>query len=165
DGNKAQVWDVLSGQALTPWLEHPDPPHSAAFRSDGQRVVIGAGNPGVVIGTGKAEPEYALHVWAVPSGKKVCTLEGTKTECHEIRGTFTPDGKRILALRRWQRDRVTAAAEAGIWDAETGKRLSSLHSYTGFEESLAGWPENSYLSKDGQRVVTLSRMEMWVWDA
>jgi WD40 repeat protein len=159
EGNEAQVWDALTEEPLSDVLVLDGPVDSVAFRSDGKQAVIGFGQPG-----GK---HHRLHVWDLASGKKVCTLETIDKACTAVRCTFTPDGKRILVERHWLENPYNFAAEAGIWDAQTGKKLTPLHRLYGTGE---GWLESvqggkSLLSKDGRRVVTLTQGGFWVWDA
>jgi WD40 repeat protein/tRNA A-37 threonylcarbamoyl transferase component Bud32/Tfp pilus assembly protein PilF len=160
EGKKVQVWDALSGEPLSEPLLHPFPAQFAAFSPDGARVLIGVRTTGA-----EAARDHAFYVWDIAGSKKVCTLEPTGTASHEVRGQFTPDGKRILAELRWQRDRANVAGEAGIWDAETGKRLTPTQAFTVFTESLSDVGERNFISKDSRQVVTLGQQGIVVWDA
>jgi WD40 repeat protein/tetratricopeptide (TPR) repeat protein len=159
DGNKAQVWDALAEQPLSVPLIHDWPVWSAGFRADGKRVVLAGG-------TNDGE-KNGLVVWDLTSGRKVCTLEETDRLCDTSKGTFTADGKRILVERHWNDNPYAFGGDAGIWDAETGKKLTPMHSFLGTNETwLAGaLGGGALLSKDGNRVVSLSSSSVQVWDA
>jgi WD40 repeat protein/tetratricopeptide (TPR) repeat protein/tRNA A-37 threonylcarbamoyl transferase component Bud32 len=159
EGNRAQVWDALTEQPLSVPLRHDWPVWSAGFRADGKRVVLAGGQ-------GDAK-NYGLVVWDLFGGKKVCTLEATDKACIASKGTFTADGKRILVERHWVATPYHIGGDAGIWDAETGKQLTPLHSFQGTSESWLGGAlgGGARLSKDGHRVVSLSADRVWVWDA
>jgi WD40 repeat protein/tetratricopeptide (TPR) repeat protein len=159
-GSKAQVWDALTEKPLSVPLVHDWRVWSAGFRGDGKRVVLAGGKVD--------EKILGLVVWDLETGKKVCTLETEAANgCSECKGTFTPDGKRILVERHWVENPYNFGGDAGIWDAQTGKRLTPLHRLYGPSE---GWLESvqggrAVLSKDGSRVVTLSGNAFEVWDA
>jgi WD40 repeat protein len=161
EGETARVWDALTEQPVSPLLKLDCPVRSAGFRADGKRVVLAGA---------KADGKNnGLAVWDLASGKKVCTLEGTDTPgwYHGSQGTFTPDGTRILVQRHVLAHPLRFIGDAGIWDAETGKRLTPQHEFQGTNDGWLGGARggSARLSKDGHRVVSLSSTGVQVWDA
>jgi WD40 repeat protein len=100
-GNTAHVWDVNSGKELVCFSGHESTVTSAAFSSDGTRVVTTS-----VDGTAR--------VWDLISGQELQRFIGHE---HALLswGTFSPDGTRV----------VTASYDgtARIWRALTCEAL------------------------------------------
>ena len=98
----------LAGGALSTRLHrllkgHDGPVQSAAFSSDGKRVVT-------------ASDDKTARIWDAESGKEIAVLKGHDDLVRSA--AFSSDGKRV----------VTASADktARIWDAESGKEIAVL---------------------------------------
>jgi WD40 repeat protein len=75
------VWDAATGQPLTGPLEHQDTVRSAAFSSDGTRVVT-------------ASMDKTARVWDAATGKP---LTGPlKHQAGVWSAAFSPDGTRVV---------------------------------------------------------------------
>ena len=133
-GGGARVWEMGSGQVLTPLLEHRNFwVHGAAFGPDGTQVVSW-GRDGLA------------RFWGV--GDRPAISPDLRHD-HAVRhAEYSADGLRM----------VTASNDhtARIWDAETGVLLCSLHH--------AGRVLQARFSRDGRRVLTLDGFSTRVWD-
>src|ERR1017187_7585100 len=75
--------------------------YSAAFSSDGQRVVT-------------ASADHPAQVWDAASGKHLAEMDG-----HPVHtAVFSPDGQRVVT--------VSADHPAQVWDAASGKQLAEM---------------------------------------
>jgi serine/threonine protein kinase/DNA-binding beta-propeller fold protein YncE len=85
-GRTGRVWDVATGEAVTPVLEHPNITLShALFSPDGRRLLTAGWQ--------------TVRVWDAATGKPVT---GFLTQGSNIESvTFNPDGNRVIAGRRW----------------------------------------------------------------
>jgi WD40 repeat protein len=182
-GEKGELLRMLIGTAtrflpLVPILEHGAAVSSAAFSSDGSRVVTASSDRTARVwdaATGKPLGPSFRHQEGVNSaafnrdGSRVVTASSDRTARvwdavtgkplgpplqHQgavWKAAFSPDGSRV----------VTASDDktARIWDASTGKPIGVLLQHQGVVWSVA-------FSPDGTRVITAS----WdktarVWDA
>jgi WD40 repeat protein/tRNA A-37 threonylcarbamoyl transferase component Bud32 len=97
----ARVWDVSSGEPVSPPLKHDGPVLHGAVHPDGQTVVT-------------ASKDGAARVWDVRTGRSVATLRhGGPVPC----ASFSPDGRRVLT--------ASEDGTARLWDAATGKLLAA----------------------------------------
>jgi WD40 repeat protein len=100
DGN-AQVWNVATGEAVTPPLRHDGVVVYATFSPDGRRVAT-AGHDG------------KARVWDAVTGNAL--LPPLRHAGIVNRVAFSPDGRRVLT--------ASADATARIWDAATGQEVT-----------------------------------------
>ena len=171
--------DVAPPYRMTlPRHRHSDSIFSAAYSSDGQRIVTASGDGTARIwdaATGQEIRQLRGHTDRVrfaafsPDGQQVVTNSDDGTartwdsetgqEVHRLLGhtgsvssaAYSPDGHQI----------VTAGSDqtARIWDAETGLEMRQLRGHTGAVSSVA-------YSPDGQQIVTASVDETArVWDS
>ena len=176
--NTARVWDAATGKPVTGPLEHQGQVYSAAFSPDGTRVVTASRDrDGAGVGRGDRQ---ARHPPARASGPRVQrgvqprrhprrhrergqdrarVGRGDRQARHPPPRASGRGGERRVQSRR---HRVVTASDdktARVWDAATGKPLTSPLEHQAQVESAA-------FSPDGTRVVTAS----WdntarVWDA
>jgi WD40 repeat protein len=174
---QAQVWDVTTGQAVTPPLGRTAGANAAAFSPDGRRVAV-------------ANPDNAARIWDLAGTSQRVKLEHSN---NVTRAAFSPDGQRLLTTcedqkaRVWKiaagqviveyaqheamvlhgayspdgRSIVTAGRDnaAHVWEADTGTRTLPLLRHK-------SWVVSAGFSPDGHRVVTASLDRTTrVWDA
>jgi WD40 repeat protein len=135
DDKTVRIWDVSTGDPITPPLEHQGIPTAAGFSPDGTRVVT-------------ASLDDKARVWDAWTGKPV-----TPPLTHHgfiIAMAFGPNGARV----------VTASEDqtAQVWNASTGEQVTSSLEDQDDVHAAA-------FSPDGTRVVTASRDKPRVWDA
>jgi WD40 repeat protein len=136
----ARVWDVATGEAVSPPLKHAAELKRATFSPDGKRIVTVAAN-----GTAR--------VWDSSTGKAL--TPNLKHETALNWAAFSPDGRKLAT--------VGADRMARVWDAATGKPLTDplRHEYPVLFASF---------SHDGKRLVTCGgqsegpRGEVRVWE-
>jgi WD40 repeat protein/serine/threonine protein kinase len=132
----ARVWDVRTGEAVSPPLRHGHLVWKAAFSPDGRRVVT-------------ASHDRTARVWQASGGQAV----SPPLLHHDpvVDASFSPDG-------RWV---VTASWDgtARLWDAATGAPRTGPLKH-------ASWLYTVSFSPDGRHVVTASNDHTaQVWDA
>jgi predicted oxidoreductase (fatty acid repression mutant protein) len=131
----ARVWDALTGQPVTPPLEHKLGVPHAAFSPDGRWVVT-------------ASHDETARVWDALTGEPVTpALQHYGSVVH---ADFSPDGRRVVTASQ---DRT-----ARVWDALTGQPITPPLEHQ-------SWVSYAAFSPDGRRVVTASQDKTArVWD-
>jgi WD40 repeat protein/serine/threonine protein kinase len=132
----ARVWEVRTGEAVTPPLRHGHLVWKAAFSPDGRRVVT-------------ASHDRTARVWDASSGRAV--TPALPHDSAVVDASFSPDGRRV----------VTASTDgtARLWDAVTGRPRTPPLKH-------ASWLYSVSFSPDGRHVVTASNDHTaQVWDA
>jgi WD40 repeat protein/serine/threonine protein kinase len=132
----ARVWDVSTGEAVTPPLRHADIVFRAAFSPDSRLVVT-------------ASHDQTARVWDVRSGQAIGPPMPHNSSVEDA--SFSPDG-------RWV---VTASTDgtARVWDALTGQPRTPPIKH-------ALWLHSVSFSPDGRHIVTASHdSTARVWDA
>lgn len=99
----AQVWDIASGDALTPRIRHTAFTPVATFDATADRILTGS-------------YDGTARVWDARTGEPVSPP--MRHEAGVTAGSFLPDGRRV----------ITSAQRGGvaIWDAATGERMLHL---------------------------------------
>ena len=93
---------------------HEDAVQSAAFNSDGSRIVTGSG-------------DKTARIWEAATGNEITVLRGHE---HWVNSAvFSPDGTRIVTASRDE--------TARIWDAVTGKEITVLRGHENSVSSAA----------------------------
>jgi WD40 repeat protein/serine/threonine protein kinase len=162
----ARVYDLATGQALSPCLAHESAVSRAAFSPDGQRVVTAGmdgtarvwdATSGRLLGAPPRHSAAVTHAAFSPEGKRIVTAsaDGTARVWHAASGesltppllharnvnhaAFNPDGDQV----------VTASGDgmARIWNAVSGEALSPPLQHAG-----PVW--QACFSPDGGRVAT-----------
>jgi WD40 repeat protein len=171
---KPRVW--TAGGALVHALTgHQDDVWDAVFSPDGKRVVT-------------ASSDKTARVWDTRTGSEICQLSGHDDLVRSI--AFSPDGKKIAttsndrSARIWQAPcgpqlavlgehgswvgavsfssngaRVLTTSsdnKARIWDAESGRELTSVMPST-------SWV--ALLTPDGERLITIDKASVRIWNA
>ncbi len=132
----ARVWDIRTGEPISPPMEHAGDVHKASFSPDG-RWVVTAGIDGTA------------RVWDATSGAPITPpcLHGQRV--NDV--VFSPDGRRF----------VTASHDktARVWDAKTGEPITPPLPHEDVVQQAS-------FSPDGQHVATASDdSTAQVWDA
>jgi WD40 repeat protein len=137
--NTIRVWDVASRKD-TLVIRYADAFWAPlALSDDGRKVAAGSSDPGAFT--------YSLRVWDAKTGRQLISVPhpGTPDSI-----AFSPDGRRLA---------TTAAEVVLIWDAATGKPISTLKGHTSSVLSVA-------FSRDGKRLVSSSNdFTARIWDA
>jgi WD40 repeat protein len=131
----SQPWAAPTLKPLLALSGHHSSVRSAAFSSDGKRVVT-------------ASTDKTARLWDDETGAAIARLRGHEELVWSA--AFSPDGKRV----------VTASDDktARLWDGETGAAIATLR---GHEDPV--W--SAAFSPDGKRVVTASVDETArLWD-
>ena len=140
----ARLWDAATGQPSTPPLVPCGFGH-AAFSPDATRIITATFRGGA-------------RLWDAPRAGRSPQPWTAKAIVQDV--AFSPDGRYVItasATSPWAKG--TGAAEARIWDAETGRRIGSLpHT----QEIL-----RARFSPDGRRILTAGRdgiARIWIWE-
>ena len=174
----AQIWDLETGQPLSPPLEHPDTITALASSADGKTVLTGCsdgkinfwnGENGQSIPTSKqlkgtvkaiaftekgilaltAGSDGLVQVWNVESAKAFPRLASPNSAIRSV--AFSPSGLRVVI--------GTFDANARLYEFETGKQRFQMSSHTDSVEAVA-------FSPDSQKILTGSNDQtVRLWDA
>jgi WD40 repeat protein len=131
----ARVFDIASGQPVSPLVRHHGQVSPVAFSPDGRRVLT-------------LNDDQTARVWDALTGLPVCPpLKHSGMVRH---AAFSPDGRLV----------VTASADrtARVWDISSGAPGSP-------PQKPFGWVNQATFSPDGQRVMTTITSQARVWDA
>jgi WD40 repeat protein len=130
------VW-TTNGELLAELKGHRQQVASAAFSSDGKRIVTGSW-------------DHTAQVWDASTGKKLLDPVGHKGHI-VFAAAFSPDDERI----------VTGGADntVRVWDASTGAEIAVLKGHTAKVRSVN-------MTSDGKRLLTTDQDgTALLWDA
>jgi WD40 repeat protein/predicted Ser/Thr protein kinase len=127
---EARVWDVRTGQAVTPPLLHNDAVVHASFSPDNKSLVT-------------ASADRTAQIWKLPEGIKIgSALTNAGIVFHAV---YNPKGDQIATVSGGDGSLEKNAAR--LWNAYTGESIGQ-----GFEHSDIVY--SGVFSQDGQRLVT-----------
>jgi WD40 repeat protein len=133
---RTQVVDLGTGEPVNEFEAFG----SFAFSPDGQQLVVGSGDEGVVA--------RVFDVGELSDGRPVVTLHGDSADPSAIKFAWSPDGSTLVTSMN--------SSEASVWDAVTGERMLAIPSPTGRITSVAFASDVGLLatgSSDGDAVV------------
>jgi WD40 repeat protein/serine/threonine protein kinase len=180
--NMVYLWDLdsLTGQPVHALRGHTNMVLDVAYRPDGRQLATGSGDsirlwdpatgkqlfvlsggslPSLVYSSDStrliSDDESSNHqLWDATTGKLIASLGVRRASEYDLGVIFSPNGKRVAAA---------AGKEVRIYDAATGRQLSSLGPHE--------WDVHSaHFSPDGTRIIThqmsagYSSM-LYLWDA
>jgi WD40 repeat protein/serine/threonine protein kinase len=100
--SKARVWAAMTGQPVTPWLEHDGAVLAVALSRDGRRAAT-------------ASADHTARLWDATTGARLATLpHNGKVQAV----AFSPDGQVIAT--------GCDDGTARLWDADTGDELGGV---------------------------------------
>jgi serine/threonine protein kinase/WD40 repeat protein len=142
------LWEAATGHKLASLPGPTDSIQCLALSPDGKQALAGTVN-GLV------------KLWSVEDEPGTLALVPAHTNAIVTLGRFSHDGQRVLAASR---DRPTGITEVKVWDLRGGKEVASFSHTNPVAQAV--------FSKDGQRVLTLTRLltntlakwEAKVWD-
>jgi WD40 repeat protein/serine/threonine protein kinase/Tfp pilus assembly protein PilF len=131
----ARVWDLETGQPVTPPLRHAGPVHRISFRPDGGLLVT-------------ASEDGAARLWDAATGKQVQSLPHREAVWT---ASFSPDGKRVV---------TRSGGTIRVWEASSGKRVSEFYTDINvpYLETAFSADGSRIIVAGGQRIVR-------TWDA
>ncbi|MER9134748.1 TIR domain-containing protein [Mesorhizobium sp. M0830] len=135
----ARIWDAATGAQILALNGH-----SAAFSSDGMRIVTASG-------------DRTARIWDAATGAQVLEMHGH--EEYVTSAAFSPDGMRL----------VTASGDGTtrVWDAVSGAQALVLntHEYHADFASLVYSIRSAEFSPDSKRILTASHNTVRIWDS
>lgn len=152
DDTFARVWDMESGEPLTPPLPHGESVRGATFRQDGARLLTYSSQKLHHPGLGAEAGQGSVRLWSLPEGRELWSFIHSNT-VHAAE--FSPDGSRILSACTDGRVRVWMVHEA------LGRtRVTLEHEFIHPDEA-----RSAVFSPDGQRIATGCRDGRFrLWD-
>ncbi len=134
----AQIWEVATGQASTPPLQHEAGVTYAVFSRDGARAIT-------------ACDDGTVRVWDARTGRPLTPPLAQRRGASLAGIAVSVDGKRLVA--------ADSSSTARIWDALTGQPIGVPMKHDGGISCV-------HFSPDGERVLTAgSRGVARLWDA
>jgi hypothetical protein len=133
--NAARVWNLETGQPITPPLQHAGAVNQVAFRPEGRQLVT-------------ANEDKSARLWDARTGEQVCAFTHDKGVQS---ASFSADGKRLV---------TRSEARITVWDAAGGKSLSHFDS-----DKNVGHQETVFSADGRRIIVTAREPVMRTWDA
>jgi WD40 repeat protein len=141
----AALWDAASGKKLFTLRGHTDFVGGLAFSPDSSRLATGSG-------------DLTVKVWDTATGREVLMLPRHNIWVYGV--AFSPDGTCLATggMAALDKSEKEFTGEVTIWDATTGKRITTLRGHSNGVLALA-------YSPDGKRLVSGSLDgTVIVWD-
>jgi len=144
----SRVWDAATGKELTVVRSREGRLISGMGGLVRGRDVASFGPGGKLIVTSRDDNANVIRVRDVDNDKELAALQAPEVAVYGV--TFSPDGKRVLAVA----DDLTAR----VWDVATGKELVVIGSPPDWRRDRPDWPasfDSARFSPDGKRIVTV----------
>jgi WD40 repeat protein len=139
-------WDLQTGKEIQTWQGHRDRIESVSFAPGGKQVLTASADSGLYLwdaGTSVRLRDFVLKAVVAKNFRG-----GEQMNLFQVRGGFTPDGKRVAGLR-W-------GEKLHLWDAASGKQIGQLGAAKGHTAFA--------FSADGKTLVLLGPEGMELWD-
>jgi RNA polymerase sigma factor (sigma-70 family) len=150
----AHVWDFEKGvevgrpidATLNGWF-------NAAVSPDGRLVATGNINPKQTLGADLGEPDPAIRVWELASGKQIAKLVGHDSMSSNL--VFSPDSRMVASVSGG----LATGSDMGlrIWDIASGRQLRRFDYPAGGANAVAYLPNGRAIItsgvKDGMAIV------------
>jgi WD40 repeat protein/tetratricopeptide (TPR) repeat protein len=133
-----RVWDVATGQAVSPVILLPGYTRTLAFSPDGRRVLIASND------AASPDQQTVVQNFDVSSGKAL--IAAIRIGSSSPEAALSGDGRHVLTLLRIYDPSGGQRAEVRVWDAATGHPVSR-------DFKQAGYVYHTELSPDGKRVL------------
>jgi WD40 repeat protein/serine/threonine protein kinase len=125
----ARVWDLETGQPVTPPLQHGGPVNRVAFSPDGGRLVT-------------ASDDQTARLWDAATGEQLQSLAHGEPVPS---AAFSPDGKRLV---------TQSGGTITVWEAASGKRVTQFYAEAaGLQEAVFSADGRRLIVTGSQRVV------------
>src|SRR6266542_3316597 len=150
----ARVWNLETGEAVTPWLRHSNKVEQVLFSRGGKLLLTRETQrrPIVIALPVPDEGEGAANVWQLPQGKLLFRLPHTNVVRH---ASFSPDATLL----------VTSCRDGNVylWEIASGKRLQTWNMFATTSQ-VSAWRMQAKFSPDGRRVLAFNAGLARVWD-
>jgi WD40 repeat protein len=116
-----KIWDITTGQKMSPASRHDRWAHSVSFSPDGRFLASGGDNH--------------VRIWDGGTGSHVMTLRGHEAPTFSV--SFSPDGKSV----------VSGGYDGliKVWDAASGETVMTLHGHEGTVDRVVFTPDGKHL--------------------
>jgi WD40 repeat protein len=156
EGDGVRVWDFEAGiEARRPIQAELKGWFNAAVSPDGRLVATGNISKKQAHGPDAEEPDPAIRVWEIASGKQVAKLVGHVSQSNNL--VFSPDGRMVASVS----GKFGGEKDAGlrVWDIASGRQLRRFSYYPEGANSVAYLPH-------GRAIITSSAVDGMaiVWD-
>ncbi|HBI41263.1 MAG TPA: hypothetical protein DDY78_00195 [Planctomycetales bacterium] len=125
--------------------------------------VLASSRPRTVEGRGKII-DGEIRIWDAVTREEIAVLEDGLGEIEKL--AFSPDGKFLATSETlWHADRKEFTKCIRVWDATTGRRVSTLENGWGPVPVLAFTPDGATLATSGGLPGSTTGVKLWDWKA